>query len=117
MGKLIAICGWRATTTVIAGWLLLVAFATGYEAYELNGYRMARARAATGERTVAYAEDGTPVFGGNLGPTAMWLSVGGKQIMIEPKWSHVAAHGAISVLAFAAGCGLLRLAFRRSRRP
>ena len=110
--RLCAICFWRVMATVIGGWLLLVAFAMGYEACELNKWRMARARAEAGVRTVVYSEDGTPVFGGDLGPTAMWLCVGGKRIMLEPKWLHIAVHGAISVLTFAAGGGLLWLTFR-----
>ena len=111
--RLCAICCWRAMAIVIGGWLLLVSFVTGFEACELNKWRMARARAEAGVRTVVYSEEGTPVFGGDLGPTAMWLCVGGRRIMIEPKWSHIAVHGAISVLAFMTSVGLLSLAFRR----
>ena len=87
----------------------------GYVAYELNGYRMARVRAEEGNRTVAFSEDGVPVFGGDLGPTAMWITVGGKQIMIEPKWSHILAHVAISVLELMVGGTLIWLTFKRKR--
>lgn len=95
--------------------LLMSSVGMGYVAYELNGYRMARARAAEGNRTVAFSEDGVPVFGGDLGPTAMWITVGGKQIMIEPKWSHILAHVAISALELIVGGTLIRLAFKRRR--
>ena len=112
-----AIYCWRVMVAVLCGWLLLVSFATGYEACVLNGYRMARARAETGERTVRYSEDGTTVLCGDLCPTAMWWSIGRKRIMIEPKWSHIAMHGAISMLAFVVGGGSLWLTFGRGRRP
>lgn len=36
MGKLVAICWWRAMAIVIGGWLLLVSFATGFGACETH---------------------------------------------------------------------------------
>ena len=106
-------CGLKAVAVVFGVGLLMSAAGMGCVAYELNGYRMARARAAEGNRTVAFSEDGVPVFGGDLGPTVMWITVGGKQIMIEPKWSHILAHVAISALELMVGGTLIWLAFKR----
>ena len=106
-------CGLKVVAVALGVGLLMSAVGMGCVAYELNGYRMARARAAEGNRTVAFSEDGVPVFGGDLGPTAMWITVGGKQIMIEPKWSHILAHVAISVLELMVGSTLIWLAFKR----
>ena len=106
-------CGLKAVAVALGVGLLMSAVGMGCMAYELNGYRMARARAAEGNRTVAFSEDGVPVFGGDLGPTAMWITVGGKQIMIEPKWSHILAHAAIAVLELMVGGTLIWLAFKR----
>ena len=108
-------CGLKAVAVVFGVGLLMSAVGMGYVTYELNGYRMARARAAEGNRTVAFSEDGVPVFGGDLGPTAMWITVGGKQIMIEPKWSHILAHVAISALELMVGGTLIWLTFKRKR--
>lgn len=106
-------CGLKVVAVALGVGLLMSAAGMGCVAYELNGYRMARARAAEGNRTVAFSEDGVPVFGGDLGPTAMWITVGGKQIMIEPKWSHILAHAAIAVLELMVGGTLIWLAFKR----
>ena len=46
----------------------------------------------------------------------LWITVGGKQIMIEPKWSHILAHVAISVLELMVGGTLIWLTFKR-RQP
>ena len=104
MNKRIVLIAADIVLTAFGLWLLLASFCFGTVAYELTKERL------TGRYD---------------GPTAMWLSIGGPTIIIEHKTSHIVAHGAISLLALAAGGGLLTIsckrlfttAMRRQKRP
>lgn len=101
--------GVRGLLVLAAFFLLYLAVGMGYVAYDLNAQRIDLAHKAESPAAVLHSEDGA-VIGGHDGPTAMWMTIGGKTIPIEPKASHIAAHGAISLLAFGGAVALLRLA-------